>query len=138
MEGFQDGKFALSDDEEESKDLIVSTQTILQVRTTSNISNDGQQRIDRSQGSFGSNAFNAISADKEWKIEVQNLVWRQENILKVPGLTGFYEFTLQVVKDDEKYFILRRYSEFLLLRKALEVTYPGLFIFPLPPKDKFL
>jgi hypothetical protein len=53
-------------------------------------------------------------------------------------LTGFYEFTLHVIKDHESYNIQRRYSDFLLLRKALEVSYPGLFIFPLPPKDKFL
>lgn len=58
--------------------------------------------------------------------------------MKVPGLTGFYEFSLHVVKEDEDYNIQRRYSDFLLLRKALEVTLPGLFIFPLPPKDTFL
>ena len=52
--------------------------------------------------------------------------------------SGFYEFSLRVKTEEEEYNIERRYSDFLLLRKALEALHPGLFIFPLPPKDKFI
>jgi hypothetical protein len=52
--------------------------------------------------------------------------------------SGFYEFSLRVKTEEEEYNIERRYSDFLLLRKALEAIHPGLFIFPLPPKDKFI
>jgi hypothetical protein len=52
---------------------------------------------------------------------------------------GYFEFTLQLQKESGEIIkIERRYSDFLLLRKCLECLHPGLFVFPLPPKDKFI
>jgi len=53
-------------------------------------------------------------------------------------MPGHYQFTLQTKKDLELVQVDRRYSDFELLRQALECSYPGLFIPCLPPKDRFI
>jgi len=50
-------------------------------------------------------------------------------------MKGYYEFTLKFKKGETESVIERRYSDFLLLRDALECMHPGLFIHPLPPKE---
>jgi len=67
-------------------------------------------------------------------IEIRGPFWKQENVL----LPGYYLFTLQVKRGSDVVTVDRRYSDFDLLRKALEVIYPGIFIPCLPPKDKFI
>ena len=53
-------------------------------------------------------------------------------------MPGHYLFTLQTKRDLENVQVDRRYSDFELLRQALECAYPGLFIPCLPPKDRFI
>lgn len=76
----------------------------------------------------------SLSGSSNLKVEVKGPFWKQDNLL----LPGHYEFVLQITKDTETISLDRRYSDFDLLRQALECIYPGLFIVPLPPKDKFI
>jgi hypothetical protein len=77
----------------------------------------------------------SLSGSQNAKISVLGLSWKQENLL----MPGHYEFLLQVNKEgQENIQINRRYSDFDLLRRTLECMHPGLFIVPLPPKDKFI
>lgn len=51
---------------------------------------------------------------------------------------GHYIFTLKVKTNSDSFQIDRRYSDFDLLRRAIEVQWPGLFIPCLPPKDALI
>ena len=71
-------------------------------------------------------------------IVIEGPYWQPENVLMPPG--GYWYFELKITKSTSKELvtIFRRYSDFDLLRQALECLYPGLFIYPLPPKDTFI
>jgi hypothetical protein len=55
------------------------------------------------------------------------------------SLGGHFEYTLNVTnRNQDQCTVDRRYSDFVLLRRAIICMFPGLFVSPLPPKDTFI
>ena len=67
--------------------------------------------------------------ENEIYIEISEPVEKESNLIK------YIAYTIKGEDKEGNFYVLRRYSDFLLLRKTMVDRWPGVFIASLPEKQ---